>query len=146
MRIPDLHAQPDLVAHKAYNQKIFDGEEILKEEKILRRDGSKVDAEFNNKRVSIAGMLYMHTTARDITERKRAETALIESETKFRSIFENIHDVYFETALDGKILEISPSIELIFQRTVHQKRRLGKVNYGFLSKPESKGDISYLAH
>ena len=53
------------------------------------------------------------THIHDITERKRAEEALLESETKFRSIFENVQDVYFETTLDGKILEISPSIELL---------------------------------
>ena len=73
MRIPDLHEQPDLAAFTAYNQKILGGEEIVSEAKILRRDGTKVDAEFNNKRVSIAGVFYMHTTARDITERKEAE-------------------------------------------------------------------------
>jgi len=105
-----------------------------------------VDAEFNNKRVSIAGMLYMHTTARDITERKRAETALIESETKFRSIFENIHDCLFRTALDGKILEISPSIELISKGQYTRNDVLGKSIMDFYQKPESKGDISYLAH
>jgi len=138
MRIPDLHAQPDLVAYEAYNQKIFDGEEILSEGKILRRSGSKVDAEFNNKRVSIAGMLYMHTTARDITERKRAETALIESETKFRSIFENIHDVYFETALDGKILEISPSIELISKGQYTRYDVLGKSFLNFYQNPDAR--------
>ena len=35
------------------------------------------------------------------------------SEKKHRQIFENILDVYFETDLDGRILEISPSIEQI---------------------------------
>lgn len=34
------------------------------------------------------------------------------SEEKFRNIFENIQDIYFETQLDGKILEVSPSIKL----------------------------------
>lgn len=33
------------------------------------------------------------------------------SEKKHRRIFDNILDVYFETSLDGKILEISPSVE-----------------------------------
>ncbi len=33
------------------------------------------------------------------------------SEKKHRRIFDNILDVYFETSLDGKILEVSPSVE-----------------------------------
>jgi len=35
------------------------------------------------------------------------------AERKYREIFDNILDVYFETSLDGKIIEISPSIEKI---------------------------------
>jgi PAS domain S-box-containing protein len=46
-----------------------------------------------------------------IVERKLAEEALIASEEKYRNIFENIQDVYYEVTLDGIILEISPSIK-----------------------------------
>ena len=65
MRIPDLHDRSDLAAYEAYSQKILEGEEIVSEAKILRRDGSRVDAEFNNRRVSIAGdILYAHDRPR----------------------------------------------------------------------------------
>jgi PAS domain S-box-containing protein len=40
-----------------------------------------------------------------------SQLALKKSEEKYRSIFENIQDVYFEISLKGEILEISPSIE-----------------------------------
>lgn len=35
------------------------------------------------------------------------------SRKKYRQIFDNILDVYFETSLDGELLEISPSVEQI---------------------------------
>ncbi len=35
------------------------------------------------------------------------------SEKKYRQIFENIQDVYFETRFDGTIVEVSPSIEKV---------------------------------
>ncbi|MBP1739112.1 MAG: multi-sensor signal transduction histidine kinase, partial [Deltaproteobacteria bacterium] len=42
---------------------------------------------------------------------QQAENALKESEVKYRHIFENIQDIYYEASLDGKILEASPSVE-----------------------------------
>lgn len=40
-----------------------------------------------------------------------SQIALKKSEEKYRSIFENIQDVYFELSLNGNVLEASPSIE-----------------------------------
>ena len=47
----------------------------------------------------------------DITKIKEAETALFESEQKFRKIFENIQDVFYQTDQNGIVTEVSPSIE-----------------------------------
>ncbi|WP_320045281.1 PAS domain S-box protein [uncultured Desulfobacter sp.] len=38
------------------------------------------------------------------------------SEKKYRLIFENIQDIYFECTIEGQILEISPSVEGLMQR------------------------------
>lgn len=48
--------------------------------------------------------------ARDITEEKKAEKALQESEKKYRDIFESLFDVYYRTDRAGMITEISPSV------------------------------------
>jgi PAS domain S-box-containing protein len=45
----------------------------------------------------------------DITERKRVEEALRDSENRYRSIFENILDVYYRADLEGNLIEVSPS-------------------------------------
>ncbi|WP_321506200.1 PAS domain S-box protein [uncultured Methanoregula sp.] len=47
--------------------------------------------------------------ARDITERKRMEEALRESEEKYRSIIEEMQDLFYRTDLAGKITMLSPS-------------------------------------
>lgn len=46
-----------------------------------------------------------------------SQLALKKSEEKYRSIFENIQDVYFEISLRGEVLEISPSAENMLART-----------------------------
>ncbi|NDY74273.1 oxidoreductase [Desulfobacter hydrogenophilus] len=38
------------------------------------------------------------------------------SEKKYRQIFENIQDIYFECTIEGEILEISPSVEGLIQQ------------------------------
>ncbi len=48
----------------------------------------------------------------DITERKKTEAALRESEEKYRSIFESIHDVYFRIDHNNTVTLISPSVRL----------------------------------
>lgn len=43
-------------------------------------------------------------------ELEKSQKALRDSETKYRTIFENTQDVFYQTDLEGTILEISPSI------------------------------------
>jgi PAS domain S-box-containing protein len=58
------------------------------------------------------GLIY--AIGRDITEHRANVSKLRRSEEKYRSIFENIQDVYLMAGLDGKIVEVSPSVEQMF--------------------------------
>lgn len=48
---------------------------------------------------------------RDITERKRAQKQVQESEKKYRAIFNNFPDLYYRTDLNGIITTLSPSVK-----------------------------------
>lgn len=93
MTIPDLHDHPDLQAYSAFHRRIVEGEDLLTEARILRGDGVKVDTEFNNKRVFIAGKLYMHTSARDITGRKLAEKHLLATQQQLHLLAGHLQSV-----------------------------------------------------
>ncbi|HYA15264.1 MAG TPA: PAS domain S-box protein, partial [Syntrophales bacterium] len=77
----------------------------------LRTDGSTYPLEIQGKVIPYQGRKVRVTEFRDITERKRAENRLRESEEKYRHIYENIQDIYYEVSIGGIILELSPSIE-----------------------------------
>ncbi|MEO9475285.1 MAG: PAS domain S-box protein [Cyclobacteriaceae bacterium] len=71
--------------------------------------------------------------ANDITEKKVSETALKESEEKFRNIFESFQDIYFRCNMDGKITMISPSVREVLG--LKPESILGKpINDFFISK------------
>ena len=59
----------------------------------------------------------MISTVFDVTERKRAEESLRESEEKYRNLFENLYDVYYRTDDKGLITLLSPSVERYFGAT-----------------------------
>jgi len=59
-------------------------------------------------------------------QRLYAQDALRISEEKYRRIFEHIQDVYFETDQDGKIKEISPSIEYTSRFRFFREALIGK--------------------
>ncbi len=80
MKIPDLHEAQDLHAYLEFHKKIMDGEDIVTESIIKKKNGEKVDSEFNNKRISIDKIYYMHTSARNISERKMAEDKLLKNQ------------------------------------------------------------------
>jgi PAS domain S-box-containing protein len=80
-------------------------------------------------------------------ELELSQAALRKSEEKYRGIFENIQDVYFEMTPEGKVLELSPSIKSVF---LYDKEELidrsfftnGEDEKLFIEKVRSNGSIS----
>ena len=68
-------------------------------------------------------------TIQDITDSKQTELALVKSEKKYRSIFENVQDVFFQVDMDGIITEISPSIN--FYHGFKRANIIGKSIFNF---------------
>ncbi|MGA9750243.1 MAG: PAS domain S-box protein [Acidobacteriota bacterium] len=107
MSIPDLHEELDLAAYRAFHHRIMAGEEILTEARIRKKDGTKVETEFSNSLIVIDGRRFMHTTARDISERRRAEESLRESEEHYHTLVAQSPDGIFHADLRGRFLSVN---------------------------------------
>lgn len=72
-----------------------------------RKDGTLVPLEISITKTSVDGETILSAQIRDITERKLAETALRDSEAKFRAIFENATEAMALLTPRGELLEIN---------------------------------------
>ena len=63
------------------------------------------------KRIDTDGRVFFDATIEDITERKKAENSLKESEEKYRLISDNANDWIYMLGKDGAMLYTSPSCE-----------------------------------
>jgi PAS domain S-box-containing protein len=78
---------------------------------IVRKDGEVRDLEISTTDVLIGKENHMLSTFHDVTERKRAEEALRESDGRFREVLEHSQDVVYKRNLEtGRYEYISPAI------------------------------------
>ena len=91
-------------------RKLVDEGETTYETEVIARDGSRIPVEVSSHLIyQNAVSVGVQGTARDITERKRAEELLRIKEQRFRSLIENSSDAIALFSANGNILYASPS-------------------------------------
>jgi PAS domain S-box-containing protein len=81
---------------------------------MRRRDGGEVETSWANIRLS-GGMRV--GIGLDVTERRRADAALRDSEARYRDLFENANDVIYTLDLQGRITSVNRRAEETFGYT-----------------------------
>jgi PAS domain S-box-containing protein len=92
--------------------------------RALRKDGSEFDAEISVSTIAHQGKRARQGVIRDITERKRADEAIRDSERRYRLLAENLTDVIWTADLKLNLTYISPSISRLLGYTAEEAMTL----------------------
>ena len=100
----------DLSRHPLNIDELLSGNTIHSERNLLKKDGTILPCEINSKKISGGNILAM---ARDMTEKKKIEVQIKNSERKFRTLFEKTNDAIF--IMDNlTIMDCNPATEKLF--------------------------------
>ena len=80
----------------------------------LRRDGTTFPAEVNGRMMRYEGRAVRVTSIRDISAQIKAEENLIESEKRYKNLFENMPIGVYRTTPEGKILDANTAFVKMF--------------------------------
>jgi PAS domain S-box-containing protein len=144
----ELIGQPQTILHPpntheaafspTFEQHLTDKEGKTLETQIVTSTGIIREVEIKANYMNIRGRKMLQGVFHDITERKRAVEALRESEEKYRRIFENVQDLYYESSMEGIILDLSPSISILSEGQYRREDLIGKSMYEYYSESSER--------
>jgi PAS domain S-box-containing protein len=116
----------ELIANRM--RKVAQGEtqETDFEYNIIRKDGAVRTLHARSSWIKLGSETYTQTVFQDITEQKKTEEALRESEEEFRSVFNNSADAMLLTIPDGRIIAANPASSRMFGYTEEEFRQYGR--------------------
>ncbi|MGZ8844444.1 MAG: PAS domain S-box protein, partial [Pyrinomonadaceae bacterium] len=121
---------PSLIEHVATTSESDAHAGIWKHRK---KDGSLIDVDITWHKVEFAGRPSFLVLANDVTEKKKSEMALRESEQRFREIFDNANDIIYTHDLSGNFTSLNQTGE---QLTGYSKAEVIGLNFAQVVVPE----------
>ncbi|MCK4266857.1 MAG: PAS domain S-box protein, partial [Thermoplasmata archaeon] len=121
----------------AMKDAITKGKVLKFEFRTLHKDGHYVPVSCSARMLEVDGDIKIVGVIRDITERRKIEAILRESEEKFRLISENTNDIIAITDLEGTYTYLSPSAEQLGYKV---KDLLGRSGFDYVH-PDDVDDL-----
>ena len=136
-RTPEFLSAPgknDLGKISGYLQQAFNGQPVEFEFWGIKKDGTVFPKDVRITSGSYFGRKVAIAVARDITERKRIESAFIRSEKAYRMLFENMPIGLYRTSVEGEIRNANPALLRMFGSSDAQSM-LGRKAWDFYRNP-----------
>ncbi len=108
--VQDLRA-PDTIGLVSDQMAKADAEGILFETSHRRKDGSSFPVEISSKGATFNGVRTLISIGRDITERRRSEAALRDSELRFRNLSDSLPQLVWTAVPEGRMDYFNRRIE-----------------------------------
>ena len=116
LNILDLAQTNETPALSQWSRKDQAGQGKIYEGHHRRRDGGVFPVEISVNLIQVEGKQYFQEIIRDITERKKAEAALRESEQKYRLLVDNVAEA-IGVAQDGFLKFVNPAASQVLGRS-----------------------------
>src|SRR6185295_6765428 len=111
----DIRPAEDRARFSASTREALGSIRLTAEWRHCKKDGTVMDVEVSFREVIFEGRPALLALAIDVSARKRAESALRESEERFRQIAEHIQEVFFLSELQsGRVIYLNPAFERLW--------------------------------
>jgi PAS domain S-box-containing protein len=139
MEVYDFVAHPRENVDSTISRTLAQRRRLVGERKYRCKDESLIDVEVGVSVFSYAGKEVIGTIVRDVTERKKNEEALAQSENRLRTIIETEPECVKVLGMDGSLLEMNPAgLSMIEADSLEQV--YGKSVYEYIA-PEHRTDF-----
>jgi len=108
MTIRDIRPPEDVPLLEAYLAAEDADAEDAGEWRHRKKDGAIINVDITASRLNFAGRPAEFVLVHDVTERKKAETALRISEDRYRDLVDNSHELICTHDLEGRVLSVNP--------------------------------------
>jgi PAS domain S-box-containing protein len=141
MSVTDLRATEDVPRLMDRNSTGFFDQQYSLQWRHRRKDGSIVDMEVTSQAWEYAGHDAVLVVASDITDRKRAEESLKESEKRFRAFFEGTALGVAVVDMDGRIVKSNPALHDMLGYNADELRQTTLTNLTYMQEAIDSLDI-----